>query len=87
MDTLKFKEEIKALEYNARKELSHSSKSFPLLMRELYDNGKIDKELYRDLEKLWRFRNKIILPTSLDDHIPEEVQFLLARIVNNFKLE
>lgn len=89
MNTAKFLEETKVLENKLRQKADDESGrlDFPVLVKQLLDEDKIDEQIVADLKKLWELRNKVYSTPAPDDNISDEAQALLVSLINNPKLQ
>lgn len=89
MNTAKFLEETKMIENKLRRKAGDESGrlGFPVLVKQLQDEGKIDEQIVADLKKLWELRNKVYSTPTPEDSISDEAQALLASLISNLKLQ
>lgn len=89
MNTAKFLEETKVIENKLRQKAGDESGrlGFPILVKQLLDEGKIDEQIVADLKKIWELRNKVYSIPTPDDNISDEAQTLLASLISNPKLQ
>lgn len=89
MNTAKFLEETKMLENKLRQKAGDEAGmlGFPVLVKQLLDEGKIDEQIVADLKKVWEPRNKVYSTPAPGGNISDEVQVLLASLISNPKLQ
>jgi len=89
MNTTKFLEETKVLENKLRQKAGEESRrlGFPILVKQLQDEGKIDEQIVAELKKLWKLRNKVYSTPTPEDDISDEAQTLLVSLISNPKLQ
>lgn len=89
MNTAKFLEETKVIENKLRQKAGDESGrlGFPILVKQLQDEGKIDEQIVADLKKLWELRNIIYSSPTPNDSVSDEAQALLVSLINNPKLQ
>lgn len=89
MNTAKFLEETKVIENKLRQKAGDESGrlGFPILVKQLLDEGKIDEQIVVDLKKLWEIRNKVYSTPTPEDNISDEAQTLLVSLISNPKLQ
>jgi hypothetical protein len=89
MDTAKFLEETKVLENKLRQKAGDESGrlGFPILVKQLQDEDKIDEQIVAEIKKLWELRNTIYSSPTPDDNVSDEAQTLLVSLINNLKLK
>jgi len=89
MNTAKFLEEIQVLEKKLRQNTDDESRrlGFPVLVKQLQDEGKIDEQIVAEIKKLWELRNTIYSSPTPDDNVSDEAQTLLVSLINNPKLK
>lgn len=89
MNTAKFLEETKVIENKLRQKAGDESGrlGFPILVKQLQDEGKIDEQIVADLKKLWELRNIIYSSPTPNDNVSDEAQTLLVSLINNPKLQ
>ncbi|MEA2097558.1 MAG: hypothetical protein U9P70_00555 [Patescibacteria group bacterium] len=89
MNTAKFLEETKEIENKLHQKASDEPEKvgFSILVKQLQNEGKIDKQIVTDLKKLWEIRNKVYSTPTPEDSISDEAQALLASLIGNPKLQ
>lgn len=89
MNTAKFLEEIKVIENKLRQKAGDESGrlDFPILVKQLQSEGKIDEQIVADLKKLWELRNQVYSSATPKDNISDETQTLLVSLISNPRLQ
>lgn len=89
MNTAKFLEETKVLENKLRQKAGDESGrlGFAVIVKQLLDEGKIDKQIVADLKKLWELRNRVYSTPAPDDNISDKTRALLVSLICNPKLQ